>query len=388
MTLRPGTLIAMVTSMVLGLTIGVVAFHNRDAAPTEAAEKLDAVLRQIRGSYVTEISEDQLLDDALRGMMGGLDPHSVFLDDTDYDDLQADTSGHFGGIGIQLGLVEGYFTVISPIDSTPAARAGLESGDIVTAVDGRPLKGENLREVVTRLRGIPGTGVSLAVRRGDSPEATYELTRALIEVDSVTSRMLGPGVGYLRISQFQTNTAREMERALSNLAFDHGQALSGLVLDLRNNPGGILQQSVAVADAFLTDGLIVYTDGRQPSSKLRFSASGSDLLEGAPLVVLINRGSASASEIVAGALQDHDRAVVIGARSFGKGSVQSVMPVGESEAIKLTTALYYTPSGRSIHGSGITPDVASELNGQALIDLAFDHLTSPSAGDLHAFNGD
>ena len=245
--------------------------------------------------------------------------------------------------------------MISPIDHTPAARAGLESGDVVVSVDGESVKGVKLRDLVNRLRGEPGTEVSLAVQRGDTPPTTYDLTRAVIEVESVSSRLLDDDVGYLRISQFQVNTATEVEQAVKRLKFDTKAGLKGLVLDLRNNPGGILQQSVAVADSFLTSGLIVYTDGRPRSSKLRFTASGGDLLDGAPIAVLINRGSASASEIVAGALQDHKRAVVLGGRSFGKGSVQSVMPISEAAAIKLTTALYYTPSGRSIHNTGIAP---------------------------------
>lgn len=373
----------MVASMVIGLTIGITAFHKQQPDVPAAAERLTQVLQQIDRSYVTEVSETELMDGALHGLMKGLDPHSVYLDATEYGDLQADTTGHFGGVGIQLGLVDGFFTVISPIDHTPAARAGLKTGDIVVAVNGEPVIGVKLKDLVTKLRGEPGTDVSLAVRRGETKSKTYELTRAVIEVDSVTSEMLDGNIGYLRISQFQMNTATEVDQAVKRLQFESGENLNGLVLDLRNNPGGILQQSVAVADSFLTNGLIVYTAGRQRSSKLRFSASGDDAVNGAPLAVLINRGSASASEIVAGALQDHDRALVIGSQSFGKGSVQSVVPVSEREAIKLTTALYYTPSGRSIHNKGITPDVSSDLVGDALIQFAAERLAVQTP-PLHA----
>lgn len=373
----------MVASMVIGLIIGITAFNKQQPDVPTGSERLTQVLQQINRSYVTEVSESELMDGALHGLMKGLDPHSVYLDAVEYGDLQADTTGHFGGVGIQLGLVDGFFTVISPIDHTPAARAGLKTGDIVVAVNGEPVIGVKLKDLVTRLRGEPGTDVSLGVRRGDTKSRTYDLTRAVIEVDSVTSEMLDGNVGYLRISQFQMNTATEVAQAVKRLQFEANDQLNGLVLDLRNNPGGILQQSVAVADSFLTDGLIVYTAGRQRSSKLRFSASGEDAVNGAPIAVLINRGSASASEIVAGALQDHHRAIVIGSQSFGKGSVQSVVPVSEQEAIKLTTALYYTPNGRSIHNKGITPDVNSELLGEALIQFAAERLAIQTP-PLHA----
>ena len=385
MNLRPTTLIAMVASMVFGIAIGVTAYQSRSMSQPPTAEVVAQVLQQINSAYVTEVPQDELLGNALRGMLDGLDPHSVYLDPSDYGDLQADTSGHFGGIGIQLGLVENAFTVIAPIDATPAARAGLQAGDVLTAVDGEPIKGTKLRDVVTLLRGEPGTEVELGIRRAEADELTIALTRAVIAVSSVSEELLPQELGYVRISQFQSNTAKELEQAVARLKHQAEGKLSGLILDLRNNPGGVLQQSVAVADGFLEDGLIVYTDGRQRSSKLRFSASGSDWLNGAPMAVLINRGSASASEIVAGALQDHKRAVVFGEQSFGKGSVQSILPLSDDDAIKLTTALYYTPNGRSIHNKGITPDVVSELNGAELINFVAQQL-QPAADPLHASN--
>jgi carboxyl-terminal processing protease len=364
MHLRPLTLIGIVVSMVSGIGLGIAGYHawqdqRRDSLE---AQDFDEVLSQVQESYVDELDRTELVDNALRGMLDRLDDHSDFLDSTEYGSLQDETRGHFGGVGIELGLVDGYFTVITPLDDTPADRAGLESGDRILELDGESLKGRKLVEVVNELRGVPGSRVQLTLARPTSTDTfAVSLVRADITVASVRQRLLEPGYGYVRISQFQANTGEEFTKALKRLRRENDGELDGLVLDLRNNPGGVLQASVDVADAFLEDGLIVYTAGRLPSSHLKYRASGADLLEGKPIVVLINQGSASASEIVAGALQDHHRARLLGTKSYGKGSVQSVMPLSGDRAIKLTTAYYYTPSGRSIHHTGIEPDVAFDF---------------------------
>jgi carboxyl-terminal processing protease len=332
-------------------------------------------MTQIQTNYVEPRSETQLIDTAIAGVMSGLDPHSTFLDERALANLTELTTGHFGGIGVELALVGNDIKIIAPIDDTPADRAGLVAGDVLEAIDDTPVHGTTVSEASDALRGEPGTSVKLAVRRdGANALLDFRITRAAINVASVRSRFLEPGYGYLRISQFQTDTGPDVVKALESLQGDHGP-LQGLVLDLRNNPGGVLQASVEVADAFLTDadGLIVYTEGRQPSSDLRFVATGGDLVSGAPIVVLINKGSASAAEIVAGALQDHKRALIVGSTSYGKGSVQAVLPLEHHHALKLTTALYFTPSGRSIQAKGIHPDVEIDAdtptddNGAALL---------------------
>ncbi len=363
MSLRPLTLFGIVVSMVTGIALGISGYHAWLAPASESpeAEAINAVLEQVRDSYVDEVEEHHLVSGALKGMLGNLDPHSSYLEGIEFDDLQAETNGEFGGIGVELGLVDGYFTVVSPIDDTPASRAGLKPGDRMLELEQEPLRGQRLTEVVDRLRGEPGTNVQLTIsREGLVEPMDIELTRAVIEIASVNSRLLEPGYGYVRISQFQNDTGDDFARAIKALVTENNGALDGLVLDLRNNPGGVLQASVAVADTLLEDGLIVYTAGRLPSSHLKYRASGRDVLSGAPVAVLINDGSASAAEIVAGALKDHNRATLLGVTSYGKGSVQSVMPLDDDRAIKLTTAYYYTPNGESIHNRGIEPDIHVE----------------------------
>jgi carboxyl-terminal processing protease len=351
-------------SIVGGITLGVVAHRHIDQLTNGPDADLDDfahLIETIRDDYVEPVDDDELFDNAMRGVMQGLDAHSTFLDEAQFAILTEQTTGRFIGIGVELGLVDSRVTVIAPIDESPAQHAGLRSGDRLIRVDNDPVKGQTLSEVVNMLRGNPGSEVTLAIRREGTDETlNFDIIRRTINVNSVRARELEPGYGYVRISQFQTRTGRDLESALAELQKDH--ALSGLVLDLRNNPGGVLQASVAVADAFLEEGLIVYTEGRKPSSTLRYSAAGADRLAGAPMAVLINRGSASASEIVAGALQDHGRALVMGTPSFGKGSVQTVVPLDHNRAIKLTTALYFTPSGRSIQERGIQPDIEIEPN--------------------------
>ena len=347
-------------SMTTGIAFGVVAFQELvgELRLGRDASSLGVVVRRVRAAYVEPINEETLTENAIRGIVDGLDKHSSFLDASALRDLREETTGSFGGIGVDIGLVDGYITVISPIDDTPAALAGIRAGDTLIEVDHRSLKGRTVREAVKDLRGEPGTEVHLRVRRdGAAAPMDFNLVRAAIHVNSVRSRLIEPGYGYVRIAQFQNKTPRDLRVAVQRLADESAGDLLGLIVDLRNNPGGVLGASVDVADAFLDEGLIVYTEGREAKAELRFMADDGDILDGAPLVVLINRGSASAAEVVAGALQDHGRAILVGTTSYGKGSVQSVLELEGMRAIKLTTARYYTPSGRSIQASGINPDI-------------------------------
>lgn len=325
--------------------------------PLDELRTFAEVLDRIKAAYVEPVDDKTLLENAIKGMLSNLDPHSAYLEPEAFAELQESTSGEFGGLGIEVGVEDGFIKVVSPIDDTPASKAGIEAGDLIVKIDGKPTKGMSMIDAVGMMRGKPGSAISLSlVREGGKPFAV-KLTRAVIKVNSVKSQMLEPGYGYLRVTQFQINTGEEVGKALARLRKENGKKLNGLVLDLRNNPGGVLQAAVEVSDHFLTDGLIVYTKGRIANSELRFSADPADASEGVALVVLINGGSASASEIVAGALQDHKRAVLMGTDSFGKGSVQTVLPLNNDRALKLTTALYYTPNGRSIQAQGIQPDI-------------------------------
>ena len=327
--------------------------------PVDEIRAFAEVFAKIKKDYVEEVEDSELLENAIRGMLEGLDPHSSYLDEEAYLDLQEGTSGEFGGLGIEVGMEDGFIKVISPIDDTPAQKAGLQAGDLVIRLDETPVKGMSLNDAVARMRGEPGTDITLTIiRDGADKPLKVTITRDVIKVKSVRTRTLEPGFGYLRISHFQARTAEDARAALQELKQDNDGGLEGLILDLRNNPGGILSAAVGVSDLFLDKGLIVYTEGRIDDSKLSFNAKPADLLDNAPVVVLVNAGSASASEIVAGALQDHKRAIIMGQDTFGKGSVQTVLPVSNAAALKLTTARYYTPSGRSIQVSGIEPDVA------------------------------
>lgn len=331
----------------------------RQELPLDALKRFADVFNQIRQGYVKEIPQSELMDYAIRGMMSNLDPHSAYLNKEAFSDLQDSTSGEFGGIGIEVGKENGFITIISPIDDTPAANAGLQSGDVILSIDGESMENKSLSEAIELMRGEAGTPITLEIgRSGESQPFDVDLERANIPVRSTRERLLAPGIGYLRISQFQRKTDEDVAKSLATLA--EGGPLQGLVLDLRNNPGGVLQASVGVVDHFLDGGLVVYTEGRIEDAAAKYNATSGDTLNGAPIVVLVNRGSASASEIVAGALQDQKRAIIMGTQSFGKGSVQTVLPLSEDIAVKLTTALYFTPSGRSIQASGITPDIIVE----------------------------
>lgn len=327
--------------------------------PLEELQTFADVFNQIRQGYVEEIDDSTLFEYAVKGMLTGLDPHSAYLSQDDYDDLQTTTQGEFSGLGIEIGREGGYVKIIAPIDGSPAAAVGLQSGDIILKMDGVSAKGMSLDEAVGMMRGEKGSPIELQIGRPGTP-LPFDVTvvRDVIKVASVRSRVLTPGYGYLRIAQFQGNTGEEVITAITSLQAQG--TLDGLVIDLRNNPGGVLNASVDVAGAILDGGLVVYTEGRHAGAAERYLAEPGDLLDGAPVVVLVNGGSASASEIVAGALQDRERAVVMGTRSFGKGSVQTVLPVSESRAVKLTTALYFTPNGRSIQADGIVPDIVVE----------------------------
>jgi carboxyl-terminal processing protease len=337
--------------------------HSEAGTPTtfslEELQMFADVFNQIRRGYVEEVDDSTLFEYAVQGMLQGLDPHSVYLVDDDYDDLQTTTQGEFSGLGIEIGREGSYIKIIAPIDGSPAAEAGIQAGDIILELDGTSIKDMSLNDAVDTMRGPKGSTIELLIgRAGESQPLEFTVTRDIIKVASVRSRWLTPGYAYVRIAQFQRNTGADVLAEI-NARQEEGR-IEGLVLDLRNNPGGVLGASVDVAGAFLDGGLVVYTDGRHAKSDEQFMAEAGDLLDGAPVVVLINGGSASASEIVAGALQDRRRGIIMGTRSFGKGSVQTVLPISDTRAIKLTTALYYTPEGRSIQAEGIVPDIVVE----------------------------
>ena len=355
--------------------------------PLEELRVFAEVFGRIKNDYVEPVDDRKLLNYAIEGMLSGLDPHSAYLNEDDYRDLRVGTSGEFGGLGIEVGMENGFVKVISPIDDTPAQRAGVLAGDVIIRLDEKPVKGMTLDEAVKLMRGKPGTPLRLTiVREGQDKPIEITVVRDIIKTASIRHRMLEPGFAYVRVSQFQARTPEDMLTGIGALKRQAGGALKGLVLDLRNNPGGVLNAAVAISDAFLTAGTIVYTEGRVRDSQLKFKAAPDDVLEGAPIVVLVNGGSASASEIVAGALQDHKRAVIMGQQTFGKGSVQTIVPVNERTAVKLTTARYFTPNGRSIQAEGIVPDIEldnvtltrSEEAGNRLkeADLA-GHLSNP-----------
>lgn len=352
-------------SIILSLTTGLgTALAATEPLPLSDLQRFTGVVEQIRKYYVKPVNDQELFENAIRGMLSGLDPHSSYLDASEFSDLKASTSGKFGGLGIEVTLEEGFVRVISPIDDTPAQRAGMKAGDMIVKLNDTPVKGMTLKKAVDLMRGDKGTKITLTVLRKNTPTPLkFKLTREVIQVKSIRPKLLDKNYGYIRISQFQSQSADDMIAAIENLKKESKNNLKGLILDLRNNPGGILEASVKISDAFLDKaqlgykGLIVYTEGRLPGSEIKEVAHDGDMLQGAPIIVLINGGSASASEIVAGALQDHKRALVVGTQSFGKGSVQTVLPLKDNYGLKLTTALYFTPSGRSIQAKGITPDI-------------------------------
>ncbi|TXH04746.1 MAG: S41 family peptidase [Nevskiaceae bacterium] len=364
MSLFSRTSIALAAGVVLGasitLTHGVFADKDKnvDTLPVKDLQTFVEILNRVKSDYVEPVDDKTLLENAVRGMLAGLDPHSAYLDKDEFKDMNIVTTGKFGGLGIEVQMQDGFVRVVSPIDDTPAAKAGVKPGDLIVKIDDTPVKGLTLTDAVQKMRGAPGSKIQLTlVREGADKPLVLDLKRDVIAVASVRSRMLEPGLGYLRISSFTVDTGDSLNKELLKLKKDAGGDLKGLVLDLRNNPGGVLDAAVKVSDAFIDKGTIVSIKGRDPANTREFTATPGDLLNGHPLVVLVNGGSASASEIVAGALQDDKRAVLMGSRTFGKGSVQTIMPLQNDAAIKLTTARYYTPSGRSIQAEGIEPDV-------------------------------
>ena len=362
---RPLTMVLLGTVLGASLTLGQGVWATRNsselALPLEQMRTFTDVFSRIKNDYVEEVSDEELLEHAIRGMLNGLDPHSAYLNTEEYNELRIGTTGEFGGLGIEVGMEDGFVKVVSPIDDTPAQRAGVEAGDLIIRLDDTPVKGLSLNDAVKLMRGKPGSPISLTIiREGEDQPLTIEIKRDIIKVTSVKNRMLDDDYGYVRISNFQTKTTADMLKAIRKMKKESGGSLSGLVLDLRNNPGGVLSGAVGVSDAFLNDGMIVYTDGREQDNKLRYDATQGDILDGSPLVVLVNGGSASASEIVAGAMQDHNRAIIMGTKTFGKGSVQTIQDLQTGGAVKLTTSRYYTPDGRSIQALGIEPDIINK----------------------------
>jgi carboxyl-terminal processing protease len=363
------TLLVLAGGIAMGLSLslsrGVLADKERptdDTLPWEDARLLAEVLERVRQDYVDNIDDHALMESAIRGMVSALDPHSAFLDSDEYDEIRISTTGAYSGVGIEVTMEDGAVRVVAPIDGTPAARAGIQAGDIIVSIDDVPVDTEGLSDAINRMRGKPGSTVKVSVTRSqvDHP-LDFVLERSNVQVHSVKQELLEPGYGYVRITHFSETTPSDLTKAIAQLKSGSPQSkLKGLVLDLRNNPGGVLEAAVSVSDAFLDDGAIVSANGRAADSKFEMDATPGDLIDGAAIVVLVNGGSASASEIVAGALKDHSRATLIGRTTFGKGSVQTVMPLSDGRAIKLTTSRYYTPSGASIHDKGIDPDIVVE----------------------------
>ena len=342
-----------------------------EAASSDTYRQLNLfgdVFERVRADYVEEVSDKELIESAINGMLSSLDPHSSYLNPERFEDMQVQTRGEFGGLGIEVTMENGLVKVVSPIDDTPAFKAGIQSGDFITHLDGEQVFGLTLSEAVDRMRGLVGTDIELTIRRPNvEDEIEVTITRAIIQIRSVRSHAEG-NVAYVRVTSFSEHTDKELREAFDSLKQEIGGDLVGVILDLRNNPGGLLDQAVAVSDAFLDKGEIVSTRGRRADSVQRFNAREGDLANGLPVIILINGGSASASEIVAGALQDHGRALVLGTKSFGKGSVQTIIPLAGHGAIRLTTARYYTPSGRSIQAKGIEPDILVEPARVEIID--------------------
>jgi len=331
--------------------------------PWQDARLLAEVLEHVRREYVDRISDQELMEAAIRGLMADLDPHSAYLDPEQFEEIRVSTTGEYSGVGIEVALENGIVTVVNPIEDTPAYKAGVLAGDRIVAVDDVPVDVKNLNDTIDRMRGRVGTPVKITIARGPDPDPKpleFTLARASVQVHSVSHELLEPGFGYVKITHFSETTTQDLQSAIAKLKKASGGPLRGLVLDLRNNPGGVLEAAVGVSDVFLDGGLIVTANGRADDAKFSMDARPGDDLDGAPLVLLVNGGSASASEIVAGALQDHHRARLVGSQTYGKGSVQTVMPLSDGHAIKLTTSRYFTPSGASIHQRGIKPDVAVE----------------------------
>ncbi|MEM7430430.1 MAG: S41 family peptidase [Pseudomonadota bacterium] len=366
MSLKTRAILVVVIGTVMGVSLSMggsfLASQNTpkaDAEDIEHARLFAEVMDRVKRDYVENIDDKELVEAAIRGMVADLDAHSQYLDADEYRDIRISTTGSYTGVGVELSEDDGLVRVITPIAGSPAARAGIRAGDQIIAIDGLVVEADNLQETLGRMRGRRGSQITITVLRDEEP-VEYDVRRELIRVPSVHSEIVQSDYGYVRVSQFSESTARELSRAIDELQDTRNGMLDGLVLDLRNNPGGVLDAAVDVSDLFLDTGVIVSADGRTTDSRFIRSAHRGDVLDGADIIVLVNRGSASASEIVAGALQDHGRALVVGTETFGKGLVQTVVPLSMGRAIKLTTSRYYTPSGESIHETGITPDIFVE----------------------------
>ena len=332
--------------------------QNSDAIPAAKIQQFVEVFKRVKEQYVDDVDDEILFDYAIQGMVSSLDPHSSFLSKDDFNELRIGTTGKFGGLGIEITMEDGFVKIISPIDDTPASRAGLKSGDFITKIDDTLVKGLTIGEAVKLMRGKPGSQVTITVvREGEREPLIINLTREIIVAKGVKSELLEGNIGYIRLSSFQSKSTDHISTHILKLKQDSGNKLKGLLLDLRNNPGGVLGSAVGIADLFLTDGKIVFTKGRTSNSDLEYFATSQDIIDGLPMIVMINEGSASASEIVAGALQDNNRAKILGTKSYGKASVQTIQEFSDGTALKLTTARYYTPSGRDIHTEGIEPDI-------------------------------
>jgi carboxyl-terminal processing protease len=386
------TLIALTAGTVLGfcgaLSSGVLADRpstwppgearsNRTSPPWQEASLFEEVYERIKRDYVDDVDDHALMEKAIRGMVAGLDAHSAYLDSQEFDEIRLSTMGSYPGVGIEVVASDGVVKILRPIDGSPAQRAGLRGGDQIVRIDGNDI-GADLAGAIARMRGASGSLVTLTVRREATAELLeFALKREQVEVHSVLAENLEPGYGYVRITTFSETTSQDVSRAIVRLKRDNPDGIKGLVLDLRNNPGGVLEAGVAVADDFLDSGVIVTADGRTPEARFEMDASRGDLINGAALVVLVNGGTASASEILAGALKDHSRALLIGRRTYGKGSVQTVMPLSRGGAVKLTTSRYFTPSGASIHGKGIVPDILEEGPGEPPAELTGGKVEEP-----------
>jgi carboxyl-terminal processing protease len=365
---KPGNALLLAVGVAIGLSLGLAhgVLADKPAAlgadmPWQDAHMLAAVLERVKHDYVTPVDDHQLLQAAIRGMVASLDPYSAYLDGDEYDEVKISSSGRYSGVGIELSIEDDQVVVIAPFDGSPAAQAGIRSGDIIVTIDGIPVNTNTLADTIGRMRGAEGTSVKIGImREGNAEPMLFTLKRSRVDLHSVRAEMLEPGYAYLRISQFSETTGDDLNASMKDLRKHNGAPLKGLVLDMRDNPGGVLEAAVAVADAFLDHGVIVTAKGRTADSKFEMDATPGDVLNGAPIVVLVNGGSASAAEIVAGALKDQHRAKLMGRTTFGKGSVQTIIPLSDDRAVKLTTSLYYTPSGVSINHRGIAPDIELE----------------------------
>ncbi|OAM51626.1 peptidase S41 [Methylovorus sp. MM2] len=403
--------VSVAMGVMLSLTYSAIADkETKSELPLDDLRAFAEVFGKIKSDYVEPVEDKKLISEAINGMLSGLDPHSAYLDADAFKDLQAGTQGEFGGLGIEVGMEDGFVKVVSPIEDTPAYKAGIKSGDLIVKLDDTPVKGMTLNDAVKRMRGKPNTPITLTIlRKGEAKPVIVTVTRAIIKTQSVKYKLTEPGYAYVRITQFQEHTGEDLAKALKTMHDENKGPFKGLILDLRNNPGGLLNAAVGVSAAFIPKGeLVVYTEGRTEDAKMRLTANPENYVRGGvrddylkdefadiktvPMAILVNGGSASASEIVAGALQDHQRAIIMGTQSFGKGSVQTILPMNNGTAIKLTTARYFTPKGRSIQAKGIVPDITVEEGTVSTADSGINlreadlthHLTNPKDGEVPA----